>query len=72
MSFKPGAANTAGRPRGSRNRLQGDFLRALAADFAEHGEGVIAIARIERPVEYLLRGQIWGTKPARAWALLTP
>jgi hypothetical protein len=53
MSFKPGAANTAGRPRGSRNRLQGDFLRALAADFAEHGEGVIKIVRMEKPSEYL-------------------
>ena len=48
--FKPGEG---GRPRGSRNRLQGDFLRALAQDFAEHGEGVIRIARMERPVEYL-------------------
>jgi hypothetical protein len=48
--FKPGAP---GRPRGSRNRLQGDFLRALAQDFAEHGEGVIRIVRMERPVEYM-------------------
>jgi hypothetical protein len=42
-----------GRPLGSRNKLQGDFLKALAADFAEHGAGVIKIARIEKPVEYL-------------------
>ena len=38
---------------GSRNKLQGDFLKALAADFAEHGAGVIKIARIEKPIEYL-------------------
>jgi hypothetical protein len=29
------------------------LLEALAADFAEHGPGVIRIARIEKPVEYL-------------------
>jgi hypothetical protein len=40
--FQPG--NTGGgRPLGSRNKLQGDFLKALAADFA----------RVEKPVEYL-------------------
>jgi hypothetical protein len=50
--FQPG--NTGGgRPLGSRNKLQGDFLKALAADFAEHGAGVIRIARVEKPVEYL-------------------
>ena len=42
-----------GRPAGSRNKLQGDFLKVLAADFAEFGAGVIRIARIEKPVEYL-------------------
>lgn len=42
-----------GRPRGAKNRLQSDFLNALAADFAEHGASVIKIARIEEPVQYL-------------------
>ena len=28
-------------------------MKALAADFAEHGAGVIKIARIEKPIEYL-------------------
>jgi hypothetical protein len=32
---------------------RGDFLKALAADFTQHGAGVIRIARIEKPVEYL-------------------
>jgi hypothetical protein len=50
--LRPGS-NGGGRPLGSRNKLQGDFLKALAADFAEHGAGVIRIARIEKPVEYL-------------------
>jgi hypothetical protein len=52
--FLPGNdGHGGGRPVGSRNKLQGDFLKALAADFAEHGAGVIRIARIEKPVEYL-------------------
>jgi hypothetical protein len=52
--FQPGNdGHGAGRPAGSRNKLQGDFLKALAEDFAMHGAGVIKIARIEKPVEYL-------------------
>jgi hypothetical protein len=47
------SGNPAGRPAGAKNRLQGDFLHALADDFREHGAGVIRIARIERPIEYL-------------------
>jgi hypothetical protein len=42
-----------GRPQGSKNKLQGDFLEALAKDFAEHGEGVIRIVRVEEPARYL-------------------
>jgi hypothetical protein len=52
--FKPGvASNPAGRARASRNRLQGDFLYALAEDFREHGVEAIRIMRIERPTEYV-------------------
>jgi hypothetical protein len=50
--FQPGN-RSGGRPVGARNKLQRDLLEALAADFAEHGPGVIRIARIEKPVEYL-------------------
>jgi hypothetical protein len=49
----PNDGHGDGRRAGSRNKLQTDFLVALAADFAEHGAGVIRIARIEKPVEYL-------------------
>jgi hypothetical protein len=50
--FQPGN-RSGGRPVGARNKLQRDLLEALAADFQEHGPGVIRIARIEKPVEYL-------------------
>jgi hypothetical protein len=42
-----------GRRAGSRNKLQTDFLEALAADFAQDGAGVIRIARVEKPIEWL-------------------
>jgi hypothetical protein len=48
--FLPGSP---GRPKGSRNRLQADFIYALAKDFEEHGEGVIRIVRAEEPTQYL-------------------
>ena len=48
-----GGFQSAGRRRGARNRLSTAFLEALTKDFEEHGEGIIKIARMERPVEYL-------------------
>lgn len=48
--FAPG---NSGRPVGARNKLQTEFVKALAEDFEEHGEGVIRIVRAERPAEYL-------------------
>jgi hypothetical protein len=53
--FQPGntIGKLGGRPRGSKNRLQSDFLYVLAEDFAQHGADVIKIARIEEPVQYL-------------------
>jgi hypothetical protein len=47
------SGNPAGRPAGAKNRLQGDFLHALADDFREHGIGAIRIMRVERPAEYV-------------------
>jgi hypothetical protein len=43
----------SGRKPGSKNHLHRDFIDALAADFAEHGAGVVAIARVEEPIQYL-------------------
>jgi Family of unknown function (DUF5681) len=52
--WAPGeSGNPAGRPAGAKNRLQGDFLHALAEDFREHGVEAIRIMWIERPAEYV-------------------
>lgn len=52
--FKPGqSGNYAGRPKGSRNKLSEDFLKALASDFAEHGAAAIAEVRTNKPEHYL-------------------
>ncbi len=52
--FKPGGvANPLGRPKGSKNRLGEEFIRALADDFEAHGTGAIEAVRVERPHEYL-------------------
>jgi len=50
---KGNVANPAGRPKGSRNKLAEDFLKALSDDFAEHGIGAIQEARKDRPAQYL-------------------
>jgi hypothetical protein len=51
--FEKGRAKTGGRRKGARDRIGTAFLEELAKDFEEHGAGVIKIARIEKPVEYL-------------------
>jgi hypothetical protein len=52
--WKPGqSGNPGGRPKGSRNRLSEDFIRAFAEDFEVHGAAVIEEVRRERPSDYL-------------------
>jgi hypothetical protein len=52
--FKPGqSGNPGGRPVGARNRLQGRFLNALAADFEEFGRAAIVRARELDPLGYI-------------------
>jgi hypothetical protein len=54
QKWTPGqSGNELGRPKGAKNRLQGDFLYALADDFREHGVEAIRIMRVERPAEYV-------------------
>lgn len=51
--FLPGNNGGVGRPKGSRNKLGDDFLKALASDFEEHGTAVIAKVRETKPEVYL-------------------
>ena len=52
--WKPGqSGNPGGRPKGSRNRLSEDFIRAFADDFEVYGAAVIEEVRRERPSDYL-------------------
>jgi uncharacterized protein DUF5681 len=52
--FKPGqSGNPGGRPRGARSRLGESFIESLAADFDEHGDGVIKVVRAREPATYL-------------------
>jgi hypothetical protein len=44
---------SGGRQPGTRNRLQADFIDALAKSFAENGDAAIRIVFAERPAEYL-------------------
>lgn len=48
--FLPGFG---GRPKGARNKLGEDFIKALADDFDANGPQTIARVREERPQDYL-------------------
>jgi len=54
--FKPGdewKGNAGGKPTAARNRIQGDFLNALAADFEKNGKKAIADCREKDPTAYV-------------------
>lgn len=47
------SGNPGGKPVGSRNRLSGAFLEALADDFERHGKKAIQRCRVATPSRYL-------------------
>lgn len=52
--FKPGqSGNPGGYAKGARNRLQGAFLNALAADFDACGVQALKAARVQDPMGYI-------------------
>jgi hypothetical protein len=52
--FKPGqSGNPGGIAKGTRNKLNGDFLRTLSADFDKYGKKAIEEAREKDPVGYV-------------------
>jgi hypothetical protein len=52
--FKPGTSgNPGGMAKGTRQKLNGDFVRALSKDFDEHGIAAIQEAREKDPMGYV-------------------
>jgi len=52
--FKPGqSGNPGGRPKGTRNKIQTDFLKELSEDFEAHGRDAIEKMRQDDPSGYV-------------------
>ena len=52
--WQPGqSGNPAGRPKSARSKVNEDFLKAFAADFADNGAEAIRLMRSERPSDYV-------------------
>ncbi len=47
------SGNPGGKPVASRNRIQGEFLKALSEDFAAHGREAIIQCRLTKPEAYI-------------------
>lgn len=53
FQFKPGHPKVGGRIVESRDKVGRAFIKAVQAEFDEHGAEALRIARIESPVEFL-------------------
>lgn len=52
--WKPGqSGNPKGRPKGARDKLTRDFIKALQKSFKEHGADTLEILRVEKPEAYI-------------------
>jgi len=52
--FKPGqSGNPGGKPKGTRNKIQADFLKELSEDFEVHGRDAIEKMRATDPSGYV-------------------
>jgi hypothetical protein len=50
--FKPGQPKTAGRQKGTRNKISEAFLRDLHAEWERSGAGVLKILAVENPAAF--------------------
>ena len=53
MIYKKGHPGGPGMPKGSRNKLSEDFLKALYDDFTAHGKATIEAMRVNDPSGYV-------------------
>jgi hypothetical protein len=51
--FEPGREKTGGRAKGTRNKLNAEFIAGLAKAFEEHGEAALRVVALTEPAQFL-------------------